>query len=183
MDVVAIIGAATGHFRRNYGHRPNRHQKVLAYSTISQLGYMFLALGVGAFAAGIFHLMTHAFFQALLFLGGRQRDALAFRPTGHPQNGRVAICHPGNLSSFHNCDAGYNRCSRPLWLLQQKTKFLVMPSNRHLMVDRYPRPLGRRPCHRWPHIVLHVSSALRDFYGMSRIPVEAEGHIHESRRP
>src|SRR5260370_17042286 len=44
-------------------------KKVVAYSTISQLGYMFLALGVGAFAAGIFHLMTHAFFKALLFLG------------------------------------------------------------------------------------------------------------------
>jgi len=47
----------------------NDIKKVLAYSTISQLGYMFLALGVGAFAAGIFHLMTHAFFKALLFLG------------------------------------------------------------------------------------------------------------------
>ena len=57
--------------RRVYGAGADRHQEVLAYSTISQLGYMFLALGVGAFSAGIFHLMTHAFFKALLFLGAQ----------------------------------------------------------------------------------------------------------------
>src|SRR5713101_628196 len=69
MDVVAVVGAVTAIFAASMALVQNDIKKVLAYSTISQLGYMFLALGVGAFAAGIFHLMTHAFFKALLFLG------------------------------------------------------------------------------------------------------------------
>src|SRR5437764_952953 len=69
IDVVAVIGAITAIFAASMALVQNYIKKVLAYSTISQLGYMFLALGVGAFAAGIFHLMTHAFFKALLFLG------------------------------------------------------------------------------------------------------------------
>ncbi len=67
--VVAVIGAATAVFAASIGLAQNDIKRVLAYSTISQLGYMFLACGVGAFTAGIFHLMTHAFFKALLFLG------------------------------------------------------------------------------------------------------------------
>jgi NADH-quinone oxidoreductase subunit L len=69
MDVVAVIGVVTAIFAASMALVQNDIKKVLAYSTISQLGYMFLALGAGAFAAGIFHLMTHAFFKALLFLG------------------------------------------------------------------------------------------------------------------
>src|SRR5260370_27177691 len=69
MDVVAVIGAVTAIFAASIALVQNDIKKVLAYSTISQLGYMFLALGVGAFAAGIFFLMTHSFFNALLFLG------------------------------------------------------------------------------------------------------------------
>ncbi|HKB78822.1 MAG TPA: NADH-quinone oxidoreductase subunit L, partial [Thermoanaerobaculia bacterium] len=69
MAVVAIIGAATAIFAATIGIAQNDIKKVLAYSTVSQLGYMFLAAGVGAFTAAIFHLMTHAFFKACLFLG------------------------------------------------------------------------------------------------------------------
>ena len=69
LTVVAVIGAATALFAATIALVQNDIKKVLAYSTISQLGFMFLALGVGAFSAGIFHLMTHAFFKALLFLG------------------------------------------------------------------------------------------------------------------
>jgi NADH-quinone oxidoreductase subunit L len=69
MFMVAIIGAATALFAATIGLAQNDIKKVLAYSTISQLGYMFLACGVGAFAAAIFHVITHAFFKALLFLG------------------------------------------------------------------------------------------------------------------
>ncbi|HVA72609.1 MAG TPA: NADH-quinone oxidoreductase subunit L [Candidatus Limnocylindrales bacterium] len=65
---VAIIGAVTALYAASIALVQNDIKKVLAYSTISQLGYMFLACGVGAYAAGIFHLMTHAFFKALLFL-------------------------------------------------------------------------------------------------------------------
>jgi len=66
--VVAIIGAATAIIAASIGMVQNDIKRVLAYSTVSQLGYMFLACGVGAYAAGIFHLLTHAFFKALLFL-------------------------------------------------------------------------------------------------------------------
>jgi len=68
MLAVAIIGGATALYAATIGLVQNDIKKVLAYSTISQLGYMFLACGLGAYAAGIFHLMTHAFFKALLFL-------------------------------------------------------------------------------------------------------------------
>ncbi|HWW77168.1 MAG TPA: NADH-quinone oxidoreductase subunit L, partial [Pyrinomonadaceae bacterium] len=67
--IVAVIGAATAIFAATIGIAQNDIKKVLAYSTVSQLGYMFLACGVGAFVAAIFHVMTHAFFKALLFLG------------------------------------------------------------------------------------------------------------------
>ncbi len=66
--VVAVIGCATAFFAATIGLVQTDIKRVLAYSTVSQLGYMFLACGVGAFSAGIFHLMTHAFFKALLFL-------------------------------------------------------------------------------------------------------------------
>jgi NADH-quinone oxidoreductase subunit L len=69
MMIVAIIGAATALMAGTIGLVQNDIKRVLAYSTVSQLGYMFLAMGMGAFGAGIFHLYTHAFFKALLFLG------------------------------------------------------------------------------------------------------------------
>ncbi|HEY4491547.1 MAG TPA: NADH-quinone oxidoreductase subunit L, partial [Acidobacteriota bacterium] len=69
MFIVAIIGAATAIFAASIGLVQQDIKRVLAYSTVSQLGYMFLAMGVGAYAVGIFHLTTHAFFKALLFLG------------------------------------------------------------------------------------------------------------------
>ena len=69
MEAVAIIGLATAFFAATIGLAQNDIKKVFAYSTVSQLGYMFLGAGVGAFSAGIYHLVTHAFFKALLFLG------------------------------------------------------------------------------------------------------------------
>jgi NADH-quinone oxidoreductase subunit L len=69
MLVVAVVGALTALFAASIGLVQTDIKRVLAYSTVSQLGYMFLACGVGAFTAGVFHLMTHAFFKALLFLG------------------------------------------------------------------------------------------------------------------
>ncbi len=69
MMVISIIGAATAVLAATIGLTQYDIKKVLAYSTVSQLGYMFLAVGVGAFGAGMFHLMTHAFFKALMFLG------------------------------------------------------------------------------------------------------------------
>jgi NADH-quinone oxidoreductase subunit L len=67
--VVALVGAVTAIFAATIGLKQWDIKKVLAYSTVSQLGYMFIGVGVGAYTAGVFHLMTHAFFKALLFLG------------------------------------------------------------------------------------------------------------------
>jgi NADH-quinone oxidoreductase subunit L len=69
MDAIAVIGIATAFFAATIGLAQNDIKKVFAYSTVSQLGYMFVGVGCGAFSAGIYHLMTHAFFKALLFLG------------------------------------------------------------------------------------------------------------------
>jgi NADH-quinone oxidoreductase subunit L len=69
MEIVALVGGITALFAATIGLRQYDIKKVLAYSTVSQLGYMFLAVGTGAWTAGIFHLVTHAFFKALLFLG------------------------------------------------------------------------------------------------------------------
>ena len=69
LTIVAVIGTATALMAGTIGLVQNDIKRVLAYSTVSQLGYMFLAMGVGAYGAGIFHLYTHAFFKALLFLG------------------------------------------------------------------------------------------------------------------
>src|SRR5207253_5156653 len=66
---VAVIGLSTAFIAATIGLVQNDIKNVFAYSTVSQLGYMFVGVGVGAFSAGIFHLMTHAFFKALLFLG------------------------------------------------------------------------------------------------------------------
>jgi NADH-quinone oxidoreductase subunit L len=69
MDVIAVIGIATAFMAATIGLAQNDIKKVFAYSTVSQLGYMFVGIGSGAFSAGIYHLVTHAFFKALLFLG------------------------------------------------------------------------------------------------------------------
>src|SRR5690606_17986846 len=77
MMLVAFVGGATALFAASIALVQNDIKKVLAYSTVSQLGYMFLAVGVGAYWVGVFHLMTHAFFKALLFLGsGSVIDAM-----------------------------------------------------------------------------------------------------------
>jgi len=78
MTLIAVVGVATAIFAASIALTQNDIKKVLAYSTISQLGYMFLALGVGAFSAGMFHLLTHAFFKGLMFLAaGSVMHALA----------------------------------------------------------------------------------------------------------
>ena len=89
MYVVAIVGCATAFFAATIGLVQSDIKKVLAYSTVSQLGYMFLGCGVGAFGAGIFHLMTHAFFKALLFLSAGS--------VIHAMGGEQDMWHMGGL--------------------------------------------------------------------------------------
>jgi NADH-quinone oxidoreductase subunit L len=90
MGIVALVGAVTALYAATIGFAQNDIKKVLAYSTISQLGYMFVAVGVGAFSAGIFHLFTHAFFKACLFLGAGS--------VIHAMSGKQDIREMGGLS-------------------------------------------------------------------------------------
>jgi NADH-quinone oxidoreductase subunit L len=92
LTLVAVIGAITAIFAATIGLVQNDIKKILAYSTISQLGYMFLAMGVGAFTSGIFHVMTHAFFKALLFLGAGS--------VIHSMNEEQDIQHFGGLKKY-----------------------------------------------------------------------------------
>jgi NADH-quinone oxidoreductase subunit L len=92
MQIVAIVGVATAFVAATIGLVQNDIKRVLAYSTVSQLGFMFLAMGVGAYAAGAFHLMTHAFFKALLFLcSGSVIHAMA---------GQQDMRHMGGLKKY-----------------------------------------------------------------------------------
>lgn len=178
MDIVAFIGATTAVFAATMAVVQTDIKKILAYSTISQLGFIFLALGVGAFAAGIFHLMTHAFFNALLFLGAgsiihslsgerdiRKLGGLRYTipVTSVPfMFATMAITGVPGLSGFFS-----------------KTEILAHVFDRHHMLDRYLAL--------W--VVGIVSAGLTSlymfrllfetFYGMSRLPVVMEGHIHE----
>ncbi len=92
LTVVACVGAATAFFAATMGMAQYDIKRVLAYSTVSQLGYMFLACGVGAFVSGIFHLMTHAFFKALLFLGSGS--------VIHGMHGEQDMRHMGDLKKY-----------------------------------------------------------------------------------
>jgi NADH-quinone oxidoreductase subunit L len=179
MDVVAIIGATTAIFAATMAVVETNIKKVLAYSTISQLGYMFLALGVGAFAAGIFHLMTHAFFKALLFLGAgsiihslsgeqdiRKMGGLRYTipATSVPfMIATLAITGVPGLSGFFS-----------------KDEILGHAFNRHLMLDRY-LVLWAVGLITASLTALYMFRLLFEtFYGRSRLPIEMEGHIHES---
>ncbi|MGF7230858.1 NADH-quinone oxidoreductase subunit L [Arachidicoccus sp.] len=91
-QIIAIIGVATAVFAATIACKQNDIKKVLAYSTVSQLGYMFLGLGVGAYGGAVFHVMTHAFFKALLFLGAGS----VIHAMGGEQDGR----RMGGLKKF-----------------------------------------------------------------------------------
>jgi len=92
MTIVAIVGVLTALMAASIGLVQYDIKKVLAYSTVSQLGYMFTAMGVGAFSAGAFHLMTHAFFKALLFLGSGS--------VIHAMGGEQDMRKMGNLKKY-----------------------------------------------------------------------------------
>ncbi|MGB7435249.1 MAG: NADH-quinone oxidoreductase subunit L [Candidatus Acidiferrum sp.] len=179
MDVVAMVGALTAIFAATIALAQTDIKKVLAYSTISQLGYMFLALGVGAFSAGIFHLMTHAFFKALLFLGaGSVIHALSgeqdLRKMGGLWNTIPATSRPFLIATL--AIAGMP----PLAGFFSKDEILGHAFGRAVSVDRY--------LSLW--IVGVVTAGLTAFYmfrllflaffGYSRVSPQLEHHIHES---
>jgi NADH-quinone oxidoreductase subunit L len=179
MDVVAVVGALTAIFAASLALAQTDIKKVLAYSTISQLGYMFLALGVGAFSAGIFHLMTHAFFKALLFLGaGSVIHSLSgeqdLRKMGGLWNTVPATSRPFLIATL--AIAGMP----PLAGFFSKDEILGNTFARAATMDRY--------LFLW--IVGVITAGLTAFYmfrllflaffGLSRLSPQLEHHIHES---
>lgn len=179
MGVVAVIGAATAIYAASIGLVQNDIKRVLAYSTISQLGYMFLACGVGAFTAGIFHLMTHAFFKALLFLSaGSVMHALA---------GELNMQKMGGLKKY---------VPITFWCFLAGTLaisgiplFSGFFSKDEILWKAFSSPHG----HLLLWVVGVVTAGLTAFYmfrlffmiflGKSRMDPKVEAHVHESPKP
>ncbi len=154
MEVVAIVGVVTALFAGTIGLVQNDIKRVLAYSTVSQLGYMFLAMGVGAFAGGIFHLYTHAFFKALLFLGS---GAVI-----HALHGEQDLRNMGGLQeapAHHVLDV----CDRHGRHRRPAAARRILLEGRDSLEDlreRTRRAVGRRRGRRVPDRHLHVPPAL-----------------------
>ena len=157
MMVVAIIGTLTALFAATIGIAQTDIKKVLAYSTVSQLGYMFMACGVGAFSAGIFHLMTHAFFKGLLFLAagsvihgvGGEQDMRKMGGLRHYMPWTFVTMRIATLPSlaFHR------------WLVSSpKTKFCGRP----LQSVRKLGVLADRSYHSVHYFVLYVPAMVPD---------------------
>jgi NADH-quinone oxidoreductase subunit L len=175
MDIVAVIGVVTAIFAASMALVQNDIKKILAYSTISQLGYMFLALGAGAFAAGIFHLMTHAFFKALLFLGAGS--------VIHAMSGEQDIQKMGGL---------WNRIPITAWTFLAATAAIagIPPLAGFFSKDEIlARAFEKHPA-LW--VVGFTTAGMTAFYmfrllfltffGYSRADEHVQKHVHESPR-
>ena len=154
--MVAIIGTLTAIFAATIGIAQTDIKKVLAYSTVSQLGYMFMACGVGAYSAGIFHLMTHAFFKGLLVPGRRISDSRGGRRAGHAADGRTAEVHPVDVLDDDGCHVCDRRHSAVCWLLQQGRNSVAGVSGGSWVYWL----IGLIHC--LPHVVLYVPALVHD---------------------
>jgi NADH-quinone oxidoreductase subunit L len=173
LGAVATIGAVTAIYAASMGLVQNDIKRVLAYSTVSQLGYMFLALGVGAFTAGIFHLMTHAFFKALLFLGSG------------------SVIHAlGGEQDMRKMGALWGKISKTAWTFMIATIAIsgIPPLAGFVSKDAIlAASFNARPL-LWG--IGFVTAGMTAFYmfrlvfmtffGESRVPHDVEHHIHES---
>src|ERR1700723_3460434 len=175
MGVVALVGALTALFAATIGVVQNDIKKVLAYSTVSQLGYMFLACGVGAFTAGIFHLMTHAFFKGLLFL--------AAGSVIHALSGEQDMRKMGALSK---------KIPITYWTMLIATLAIagIFPFAGFLSKDLILGKAYEKDALLWA--IGYFTAGMTAFYmfrlifmtfhGQSRVDHEVEHHIHESPR-
>src|SRR5438552_2439199 len=176
LTVVAIIGTLTALFAATIGIAQTDIKKVLAYSTISQLGYMFMACGVAAFSAAIFHLMTHAFFKGLLFL--------AAGSVIHAIGGEQDMRKMGGLKG---------KIPWTFWTFLVATlaisgvpMFAGFFSKDEILAGAYEGPLGKP----WLYWLGTLTAGLTAFYmfravfmtfcGRSRVPPELARHVHES---
>jgi NADH-quinone oxidoreductase subunit L len=173
MTVVAVIGGATALYAATIGITQYDIKRVLAYSTISQLGYMFMACGVGAFGSGIFHLMTHAFFKALLFM--------AAGSVMHAMSGELDMRKMGGLKSklpytWITYMAGtlaiagifpfagfFSKDEILFYSLQRHLGFWILGAVAAIMTSFYM-----------------FRSVFMTFYGESRVDHETAHHLHES---
>ncbi len=173
MTVVAVIGGATAFFAATIGMTQFDIKRVLAYSTISQLGYMFMACGVGAFASAIFHLMTHAFFKALLFLAAgsvmhAMSGELDMRKMG-ALKGKLPYTHMTYLfgtlaiAGIFPFAGFFSKDEILFYSLQRHFGFWLLGAIAAVMTSFYM-----------------FRSVFMTFYGKSRVEPEAAHHLHES---
>jgi NADH-quinone oxidoreductase subunit L len=176
LEVVAAIGCLTAFFAATIALTQNDLKRLLAYSTISQLGYMFVGCGVGVFAAGIFHLMTHAFFKSLLFL--------AAGSVMHALSGELDMRKMGGLR--HKMKITFWTFLVATLAISGVPGFSGFFSKDEILAAAYQGPLGRP----WLYWLATPTAALTAFYmfravfmtffGSSRLEREIEGHVHES---
>ena len=177
MKTVAIIGALTAIFAATIGLVQNDIKRVLAYSTVSQLGYMFLALGVGAFAAGVFHVFTHAFFKALLFLGAGS--------VIHAMSGEQEMQHMGGLHKKIKTTFGTMLIAT--LAISGIPGFAGFFSKDAILWETWSREGG---AYRYLWYIAFLTALMTSFYmfrliyltffGKPRMNHEVEHHIHES---
>jgi NADH-quinone oxidoreductase subunit L len=177
MKTVAIVGALTAIFAASIGLVQNDIKRVLAYSTVSQLGYMFLALGVGAFAAGVFHVFTHAFFKALLFLGAGS--------VIHAMSGEQDMRNMGDLG--HRIPTTHRTMFIATLAIAGIFPFAGFFSKDAILWETWSREGG---AYRILWYIGYATALMTAFYmfrlmyltfhGRPRMSHEAEHHIHES---
>ena len=179
MKTVAIIGALTAIVAASIGLVQNDIKRVLAYSTVSQLGYMFLALGVGAFAAGVFHVFTHAFFKALLFLGSGS--------VIHAMSGEQDMRNMGDLG--HRIPTTHKTMFIATLAISGIFPFAGFFSKDEILWQTWTSEGG---AYRWLWLIGVITALMTAFYmfrlmfltfhGKPRMSHEVEHHIHESPR-
>ncbi len=177
MKTVAIVGALTAIFAATIGLVQNDIKRVLAYSTVSQLGYMFLALGVGAFAAGVFHVFTHAFFKALLFLGAGS--------VIHAMGGQQEMQHMGGLHKKIKVTFGTMLVGT--LAIAGIPGFAGFFSKDAILWETWSREGG---AYRYLWYIAFLTALMTSFYmfrliyltffGKPRMSHEVEHHVHES---
>jgi NADH-quinone oxidoreductase subunit L len=178
LAVIATVGALTAFFAATIAVAQNDIKRVLAYSTVSQLGYMFLAVGVGAFSAAVFHLFTHAFFKACLFLGSGS--------VIHALGGEQDMRKMGGLR--RHLPATYWTYLIAALAISGAPLTAGFFSKDRILWETYSSPLGsvRLWALAWITAGLTAFYMFRQlfmvFHGESRVAESAKSHIHESPR-
>ena len=178
LEIVGTVGCITALFAATIAVTQNDLKRLLAYSTISQLGYMFVGCGVGVFSAGIFHLMTHAFFKSLLFL--------AAGSVMHALSGELDLRKMGGLR--HKMKTTWLTFLVATLAISGVPLFSGFFSKDEILMGAYAGPFGKP----WLYWLATLTAGLTAFYmfralflafhGSSRVEPAVEQHVHESGR-